>query len=91
MIAVLILLATGLHITYGHRHDLVLDENGYEPVDSQTVTATETSMTTDTVTTTTVNTSLLAEDETAPLIYRTEPAVDSGKILFRLFFTNFFH
>lgn len=83
IIAVLILLATGLHIAYGHRHGLKLEEShsdGDEQIDSQTITAIDTSITTNTVTTTTVNTSLPAEDETAPLIYRTEPAVDSGKI-----------
>ena len=85
IIVVLIFLATGLNTAYGRRHDPKLEEsrsNDDEPIVSRMITATDTSITTNTVTTSTVNTLLPAEDETAPLIYRTEAAVDSGKISF---------
>jgi hypothetical protein len=81
LITFVILLATGLHIAYGHRHDFKFNgetnPTGYESISTRT---TEATATTETVTTTTVNTSLPEEDENAPLIARTQPPVDSGKI-----------
>ncbi len=73
------LLATGMHVSYGHKLDLTMDETtptAYEPILSRTTT------TTDIITTTTINTSLSPEDESTPLIVRSERPVDSGKILF---------
>jgi hypothetical protein len=67
-----------MHIFYGHKHDLNMDEvppTAYEPILSRTTTETETN----TVTTATASTLIPAEDETAPLIVRPERAVDSGK------------
>jgi hypothetical protein len=86
------LLATGMHAAYGHKHDLTMDETtptGYEPILTRTTTTTtaiETALTTDTITTTTINTSVPAEDESTPLIVRPERPVDSGKIFFFKFF-----
>jgi hypothetical protein len=80
------LLATGMHVSYGHKHDLTMDETtptAYEPILSRTTTTT--------TTTTTINTSLSAEDESTPLIVRSEQPVDSGKILFlKNVFFNYF-
>jgi len=75
-----------MHIAYGHKHDLKIDETSsiaHESILSRTTIATETSLTTNTVTTTTVHTSIPEEEEeeTTPLISRPQQAVDSGKIL----------
>jgi hypothetical protein len=86
------LVATGMHITYGHKMDAT-SPTAYEPILSRSMTATETSITTDTITTTTINTLLQAEeDESTPLMVRSEPAVDSGKNLIfkkKIFYVNY--
>jgi hypothetical protein len=73
-----------MHIIYGHKHDLKMEEilpTTHEPILSRTTTTDiETSVTTHATTTTTINTSLLADDETTPLIVRPERPVDTGKI-----------
>jgi hypothetical protein len=82
-----------MHIAYGHKHDLKMDEvpaAGYEPILSRTTTETETSVTTNTVTTTTINTSVPTDsideqDEETPLISHRRYAVDSGKEVLSFF------
>ena len=59
LIAFLILFATGMHVAYGHKHDLKMEispSTEYEAIVSRTTT--ERSITTDTVTATTIETSL---------------------------------
>lgn len=72
-----------MHISYGHRYDLKMDDvpstGDYEPILSRTTTATATSITTNTATTTTIETSLPTEDENTPLVTQPTRAVDSGK------------
>ncbi|CAF3708092.1 unnamed protein product [Rotaria sordida] len=83
LIVFLILVATGLHIAYGHKHDLTMDDTPtatYEPILSRTTT-TETAplITTDTTTAATINTSQIESsvDEETPLVSRPRSAVDS--------------
>jgi hypothetical protein len=73
LIAVLILLATGMHIARGHKNDLQMDDTprtGYEPILSRTTT---------TVTPATTN-PVDEEDEATPLISRPRRVADAGKI-----------
>ena len=87
MILFFILLATGIHITYGHKHDLKKKNPstaGYEPIISQTITeAIEDLTETNTDHTTTVNTSLHEnpvdeQDESTPLISQPQRATNSS-------------
>jgi len=59
-------------------------------MDETTPTAYEPILSRTTTTTTTINASLPAEDESTPLIVRSEQPVDSGKILFLKTFFNYF-
>ncbi|CAF2747121.1 unnamed protein product [Rotaria sp. Silwood2] len=85
LIAFLILAATGMHIAYGHKSDLKIDDTlttTYEPILGQTTAATEPLITTNLVTTTTITTSqteypVNEHDEATPLISRPRQAVDS--------------
>jgi hypothetical protein len=81
IIAFFILLATGMHIAYGHKHDLKMDD--VSPIASETLWSRTTSAIT-------INTSLpanpidereqsTASDEVTPLVTRSDQAVDSGR------------
>ncbi|CAF1474248.1 unnamed protein product [Rotaria sp. Silwood1] len=78
LMAFLIFVATGMHIAYGHEHDLKIDHTtttAYEPIDSQTITTTEALITT--VTTSQSENPIDEHDEVTPLISRPRKAVDS--------------
>jgi hypothetical protein len=89
LIALMILVATGMHVAYRHKYDLKIDDTpptGYESIVTQ---ADETTITTNTTTTTTMITAVPVDeqDEGTPLITRPGIAVDSGKIYFmKIFF-----
>jgi len=91
MIIIFILLATGMHIIYGHKHDLKMDDSPpiviAEPLLSRT---------------TTINASPImnpvderdqstSSDEITPLIAKSEGKVDSGKYLFLNKFFKFLY
>lgn len=80
IITLLILLATGMHVIYGHKHDLKMDDplppSTSEPLLSRTTTISG-ALTTNQVDERDQSTS---SDEITPLIARSEGRVDSGEI-----------
>lgn len=84
LIVLLILAATSLHAIYGHRFDVnleVVPTPDHETIVERTITATDSSVTTETVTTAIINTTISEDDESTPLIIRPKPAIDSGRTL----------
>jgi len=78
-IAFLIVAATSLHVIYGRRFDANLQI--VPSPDQETITATDSSITTETVTTATINTTTSGDDddddESTPLVVKAKPAVDT--------------
>jgi hypothetical protein len=78
-----VLIATGLHIIYGHKHDLKMDDIPSIPISEPILSRTTT---TTTIQTSSINNPIderdqsTSSDEITPLITRSEGNIDSSKI-----------
>lgn len=81
IIIFLILLATGLHMLYGHKHDLKMDDTVPAPT-SEPILSRTTVNTISIINPTDEHDQSTSSDEITPLITRTEGEVDSSKHIY---------